>query len=347
MPTPSHNTPGAPPLTKLIDPNGYFEGEIMIDNKPVEIYKVEHGERKTTCFIEAVEGKQYEVEFRRVGLPSAVRACLYIDGIWARTYTLRADRGSVQSCRGARVSPEHIRPFIFAKIALTDDPDAATTSENIIKALGTVRIDFCRVTMTGKVHDRRNRGEEHKQPVVDERSKKASMSHSTAFGDPETKPASTKPRPEYTWIDSLSKPYYTLEFKYLSRDLLELDGIVEPKPAEPAPARHSPPLQPAVTSTSTSTAAAVASTSSSTSGKKRRNSSPELGSTSRDRELQELRAKVARLEEENSQYRVGPSGAVKREDEDVKPAFVKGEPIGTTKMENGRMVIDLLDDDDD
>ena len=67
-----------------------------------------------------------------------------------------------------------------------------------------------------------------------------------------------------------------------------------------------------------------------------------------------MRAKIARLEAENLQYRAGASastsGAVKREDgddEDVKPAFVKGESIGTTKMENGRMVIDLLDDDDD
>jgi hypothetical protein len=58
----------------------------------------------------------------------------------------------------------------------------------------------------------------------------------------------------------------------------------------------------------------------------------------------DLRAKVARLEAENSKLR---GGGVKREKDDVKP-FVKGERIGkTSKDEKGRTVIDLLDEDDD
>ncbi|KPV78274.1 uncharacterized protein RHOBADRAFT_50761 [Rhodotorula graminis WP1] len=343
--------PGAPPLTKLVDPNGYFEGQISIDGKPVEIYKVEHSERKTTCFIEAVEGKEYTVKFRRFVLPSAVRASVYVDGLFARCHTLQLGDKSTWICDGVRVSPEHVRPFMFPQIALTDDPDAATATENVIKALGAVSIDFHRITMNGKMCPRRGSGGERKQPVVDERSKKASMSHSTA---PQLKPRA-RLYEEYKWIDRPASPYYTLEFKYRSRDLLEIDKIVEPEPASPSLARRSPPLQPAVASTSNANAAAAASTSSSSaSGKKRRQSTSESSSTSRDQELQEMRAKIARLEEENSQYRTGAgastSGAVKREnggDEDVKPAFVKGEPIGKTKMENGRMVIDLLDDDDD
>ncbi|GAA5838411.1 hypothetical protein JCM9279_003235 [Rhodotorula babjevae] len=349
--------PGSAPLTKLVDPSNNFEGEILIDHKPVQIYKVEHAERKTTCFIEAVEGKEYQVRFLEPGLRDDFKARLYVDGTFARAYNLTGCDRPPTLCVGARVSPEHIRPFMFAKIALTDDPDEATTSENVIKALGTVRITFHRIIVTGEKRCKENRGTEHQQPVVDERSKKASTSHSTAYGDKLVRPSKTGRRTQCIAIDPSTRPSYTLEFKYRSRDLLELDGIVEPRPASPSPARPSPPLQPAVASNSTSPAVGAPSASSSSSGKKRRSSSTDSGSTSRDQELQEMRAKIARLEEENSQYRAGAStsastsgGAVKREaggDEDVKPAFVKGEPIGTTKMENGRMVIDLLDDDDD
>jgi len=83
----------------------------------------------------------------------------------ARGHTLGLDKVSLHSCRGARVSPEQIRPFIFAKLALTDDPDAATSSENVVKALGTIRVEFHRITMTGKTYVRQSYGTEHKQPV--------------------------------------------------------------------------------------------------------------------------------------------------------------------------------------
>lgn len=71
----------------------------------------------------------------------------------------------MRRCTGARVSPDHIRPFMFAKVALTDDPDVATTSENVIKALGTIRVQFCRISMTGKKVVKKNYSIEQKQPV--------------------------------------------------------------------------------------------------------------------------------------------------------------------------------------
>lgn len=136
---------------------------------PVEIYKVEHGERKTTCWIEAVEGKEFQVSARTSWKATAVKSVLSVDGSTyaglllvcraeltfsrrrVRGYGLgreeRADKKVV--CRGARISPTQIRPFVFAKMALTDDADATTVSEDVLKHLGTVQLHFHRAELKG------------------------------------------------------------------------------------------------------------------------------------------------------------------------------------------------------
>lgn len=50
---------------------------------------------------------------------------------------------------GKRVSATEIRPFVFAPIALTDDPDEAVQDEKIIQGLGTIRLNFHRVIRQG------------------------------------------------------------------------------------------------------------------------------------------------------------------------------------------------------
>lgn len=44
-----------------------------------------------------------------------------------------------------------MRPFVFAPIALTDDVNAATKNEDVLKGLGTIRIDFYRTVYQGQV----------------------------------------------------------------------------------------------------------------------------------------------------------------------------------------------------
>lgn len=50
---------------------------------------------------------------------------------------------------GQRISTEAVRPFTFAKINLTDETDLATTSEAIVKNLGTIQIPVRRVHYLG------------------------------------------------------------------------------------------------------------------------------------------------------------------------------------------------------
>lgn len=45
------------------DPLNRWSAWVTIDDQPVEVYKVEHESRKSTCYIEAVEGKEFKVVF--------------------------------------------------------------------------------------------------------------------------------------------------------------------------------------------------------------------------------------------------------------------------------------------
>ncbi|BGP36625.1 hypothetical protein JCM10449v2_000526 [Rhodotorula kratochvilovae] len=323
------------PLTMLSDPDKHLTAWVTVDDKPVPVYKVEHGERKTTCYIEAVEGKEYQVRVKRSWRETDLCCIFHVDGVRARSYSFKATNAltSERRCVGVRVSDTQVKPFVFAPMMLTDDGDAATTSEHIIKSLGTVQVHALRAEYVGMRDVEKSTWADPQQHVVDERGKKATMSHATAYGEAKRDNYDSL-KSKFRHIDGTDSPSYTLEFKYRSRALLELDDIVAPaaSPASPTP--------PPVASTS-ATARGSGESSPATKRKKRKSSAAAL-----EGENEDLRAKIARLEAENSQLK---DAGVKREgggEGDVKP-LVKGEPIGKVSTENGRTVIDLLDEDDD
>ncbi|GAA5917886.1 hypothetical protein JCM8208_007647 [Rhodotorula glutinis] len=325
----------APIVTKLTDPSSAWSGWVSVDNEPVEIYRVEHKDRKSTCFIEAREGKEFVLGFQ-ILLAGQTDLVLdaKIDGTLVEGRSLARDRptGKASKFEGARVSATAIRPFQFAQIALTDDVEEACHTESVVKNLGTIQLEVYRTRILGKVASV-ERYDKVEQPVVDEKSKKATMSHSTAYGAAKASVASSH-TDSVDWIDRFGSPFWTLEFKYRSRTLLELEDIVKPVVA-PSP----PPANARAASTS---ASASGSGSPAVKDKKRKATAISLSDSDYDDE-DDLRAKVARLAAENKQLR----GGVEREKDDVKPK-IKGERIGkTSKDEKGRTVIDLLDEDDD
>ncbi|GAA5932534.1 hypothetical protein JCM3775_005946 [Rhodotorula graminis] len=333
--------PGAAPLvTKLCDPTSAWSGWVSVDGQPVEIYQVEHKDRNSTCCIEARDDKEFVVHFGprfAGGTDLAVYAA--IDGSSVGGVSLSRTRGNLpHKFKGARVSSTAICPFQFAHIALTDDADEACQTESVVKNLGTIQLEVYRTRILGNVPNR-ERYDSVKQPVVDEKSKKATMSHSTAYGAAKTSVSSGQTT-LVDWIDGLGSPFWTLEFKYRSRALLELEGIVKPV-VEPSP----PPANARATSASPSTSGSNAAELKGK-GQKRKAAIISLSDSDYD-DQDDLRAKVARLEAEVGQLRGGGAGGVKREKEDVKPE-VEGERIGkTSKDEKGRTVIDLLDEDDE
>ncbi|GJN91526.1 hypothetical protein Rhopal_004549-T1 [Rhodotorula paludigena] len=316
-------------LKQLRDDQGRWEASVKINSQAVPIYKVEHKEEKTTCYIEAVEDAEFTVTFMKAKMTATdLAAWLKVDGTRVDGFSIPIHDmgGHVDTFEGARISATAIRPFKFAKIALTDEPDMASTSEQVVKNLGTIQIAICRTQILGKSLASAAYSD-YKQHVVDEKSKKATMSHSTSYGAAKVKVASgTADSVQY--IDPIESPWHTLEFKYRSRALLELENIVKPVNRE-----SNTPEAP--TSFTTSPDAGKSASGSNAGRNKRKGSALSLSDSEED---EDIHAKIARLEAENERLRV--------KNEDVKPKLPKGEPIGKIKHENGRVVLDLLDEDD-
>lgn len=172
----------ADPFARSRDDQWRWEASVKVNDQAVPIYKVEHKEQKTTCYIEAVEDAEFTVTFMKAKMTATdLAAWLKVDGTRVQGFSLPGHRagGHADTFEGARISATTIRPFKFAKIALTDEPDMASTSEQVIKNLGTIQIAICRTQILGKSLAPATYAE-YKQHVVDEKSKKATMSHSTS-----------------------------------------------------------------------------------------------------------------------------------------------------------------------
>ena len=161
--------------TRLSDVYYRWSAAVRIDGEEVEIYKVEHGVDKTTGYIVAEEGKEFDILVKRDEQPDHDESTiLSIDGsvcVFAfsgffsesgektdnletvsrmSAHTFHRNQPKMNDTfNGKRVSATEIRPFVFAPIALTDDPDEAVQDEKIIQGLGTIRLNFHRVVRQG------------------------------------------------------------------------------------------------------------------------------------------------------------------------------------------------------
>lgn len=77
--------------TRLIDAMGRWSAAVKIGGEETEIFKVEHQVGKTTCYIAAEEGKEFEVQVDPVNQPSTDECSwLYVDGMKCVQFVLRA-----------------------------------------------------------------------------------------------------------------------------------------------------------------------------------------------------------------------------------------------------------------
>ncbi|EGU13324.1 hypothetical protein RTG_00491 [Rhodotorula toruloides ATCC 204091] len=238
------------PLTKLSDPLNVWSASVLIDDKPVEVYKVVHEGKHSTCYIEAVEGKEFKVEIKKGTFTATdYAAYLRLDGTDVGGSSIERSNTLPATFTGKRVSSTSIRPYTFAKIALTDDTDIATKDESVIKNLGTISVEIYRTTILAITARKHAYRDDVRQHIVDERSKKATMSHSTSYGEAKYEPHSGE-SVDVSWTDPWKSPFHTLSFRYRSRALLELEDIVKlivratppPNPLEPASSPAAGPL---------------------------------------------------------------------------------------------------------
>ncbi|GAA6014557.1 hypothetical protein JCM11491_004540 [Sporobolomyces phaffii] len=195
---------------------------ILIDDQPVELYKIEVSGNKASCYIEAVEGKEFKTQGKMLKslYPYSVAFFTSVDGTeMGSVYIRRPESRGVFD--GPYTGATTRQALVFSKINLTDDAAVASNDEQFVKNLGTIKI------------------------AVDERSKKANVSHQVGLG------ASTAVPPRSTvsvnYLDTPSRPYTVFEFKYRSRALLELDDIVKPRVPVNNASPPSTPAKPTIT----------------------------------------------------------------------------------------------------
>ena len=68
--------------TRLVDAMGRWSAAVKIAGEETEVYKVEHQVGKTTCYIAAEEGKEFEVRVEALRQPSTDESTyLFVDGM--------------------------------------------------------------------------------------------------------------------------------------------------------------------------------------------------------------------------------------------------------------------------
>ncbi|GAA5913165.1 hypothetical protein JCM6882_005805 [Rhodosporidiobolus microsporus] len=190
-------------------------GWVTVDGQPLEVYGATGKDNKASGFIEAQDGKEFRVS-----------VC---DQRWAK---------EVQDAYGVRLYSS-IRPLVFNSVRLTDDDDEACQDELAIKNLATIRLDFCRVKNVREVQSSRwhDTAFAAPKPIHEQAKKAAAISHQAGYGA--SLPARSCNKLTYDLIDPRDKPFASVEFKYLSRRLLQLEGHIPASPSpQPSPEPH-------------------------------------------------------------------------------------------------------------
>ncbi|BGP23053.1 hypothetical protein JCM10295v2_001946 [Rhodotorula toruloides] len=140
--------------------------------------------------------------------------------------------------RGRSESATSLRPFVFSPLALTSDPDSAShLTESQLRSLGSIQLRIYRGRV-GEAADSKegmNAGDAEGgmglgEAKLWEESKKLGLSHQASLGPAREHNAEKRSVfvfDEKRFGDRKDKPYAVLEFKYRSRTVLEIEGIVE------------------------------------------------------------------------------------------------------------------------
>ncbi|GAA5892759.1 uncharacterized protein JCM6883_007463 [Sporobolomyces salmoneus] len=205
---------------------------VEVNGEPLKVYGAEVVGNKAIGYIEAKENQQFKVCYLDIrswrSRPD-----------YAYSVRLRLDanfsKSRLNTISGRKVSDNFERPFLFSKLATTDSEDLACNDEQVIKNLGTLQLD-CRRATNLRQSTKKSVYKPREASLIHEKAKKAQLSHQASF-------AAAVPMQRYTkwacdYIDSRDSPFFSIAFRYRSRQLLQLEGHIPPSPApspEPSP----------------------------------------------------------------------------------------------------------------
>ncbi|GAA5989148.1 hypothetical protein JCM5350_005101 [Sporobolomyces pararoseus] len=293
-----------------------FYGWIEVSEEPLQVYGSTEANGKSIGYVEAKEGQQFVICFAdlRKVLPETdyvLRA--FVDGAKRR----------FRKFTGRQVTESTEQPFVFSKLKTTDSGEIACTDEEVVKNLGTMQLRYCRIK------DVRPSTAPFKPQVVEpkmihEKAKKAQLSHQAAYGKTVQVPSGTQA--DFEQIDIDSSPLFQLEFRYRSRQLLQLEGHI---PNSPVPS----PEPEASASPAASPSSRVASTSDRSASAGQKSQTPQVESNEATRlarlqaELETLRRqeRIAKLQREIDSLR-GEVGSNEGEEASSSSRKIKAEP---------------------
>ncbi|GAA5947573.1 hypothetical protein JCM3765_001733 [Sporobolomyces pararoseus] len=242
---------------------------VTIDGKPVATHKKDTmNQASVSAEIVGIEGKEFKVHFfdGRTKLTKPFVHRLYLDGKWACGYyekkdstTYSAPQDSIRRLTTfeATTAPGYEKPFVFGKVATTDNPAKATKSDKILSQVGTIEIEYRRIKglkitsippspprarASSSVAAAAIATQPNSQNLIDEKLKKAQFGLSTGVGQarpvghslggvggsstsalqpPPPPPRKSKEKVDYKFVDD-DTPFITYTFRVRSSSEFKL-----------------------------------------------------------------------------------------------------------------------------
>ncbi|KAK4048290.1 hypothetical protein OIV83_004811 [Microbotryomycetes sp. JL201] len=222
-----------------------LKAQVVVDGKLAAVYDTKYeGGNKVTGYIEAIEGKDFTVQFQcrdselapyYKALKVNVAADHHNLASWAfkpKRSSTAVDTCSVGSVRDSAIT---VRPLRFGTVSVTDTEQDGVDNANVYESAGKLTIEVRRLSSLNfvkvKAGSKTAYDEGFKKQPLHEKFKPSLLSHQTELGPPKfsNAPKRSGYRNKVDYIDSKDGPPYVLfEFRYLSRFLLELGDHIPP-----------------------------------------------------------------------------------------------------------------------
>ncbi|EEB91394.1 hypothetical protein MPER_10249, partial [Moniliophthora perniciosa FA553] len=196
-----------------------FSAWVTVGGQKAQEYGVEVSEadKTVTCWIPSEEGKTFEVCWDDSSKRSATNGKLFVDGHPCGGEIIPAGGQSHVTRKGARVTFDSIRPFVFSRLSTTDDDDAATGSSS--PEIGEIRVVMTRTHVSPSQSNLPAIINIPQSQIFHEKSKKA-VDHQTSFGA-----AIPSKKPRIFHVKDYGDPVAQFRFRYRPLDMLQANGI--------------------------------------------------------------------------------------------------------------------------